>query len=99
MNISEPVSRVEVEHHCQGRSGVPAKHVYQRRPLAGGNRGERVREELPAPHGPGLAVKSAESDCQLPSGLSRSSSACPISWHITSGAGDGLLPTMTLPSP
>src|SRR5579875_1423390 len=61
-NISltlDAITPVEVEHHVQRRPGVPAEHVHQRRPLSGGDRRERVREELLAAEPTALPVKVA----------------------------------------
>src|SRR6516162_7669266 len=55
----DAVADVEVEHHVQRRPGVAAEHFHQGRPLPGGNRGERVREEFPAAEEPRLPVKRA----------------------------------------
>src|SRR6516164_5844261 len=55
----DAVAHVEVEHHVQCRPGVAAEHFHQGGPLPGGNRGERVREELPAAEESRLPVERA----------------------------------------
>src|SRR5258708_33981070 len=53
----DAVARVEVEHDVQRHAGVAAKHLYERRPLARRDGGERIGEELPASQMAGLTVR------------------------------------------
>src|ERR1700684_1142533 len=55
----DAVAPVEVEHHVQRRPSVAAEHVHQSRPLARGDRRERIREELLAAKATTLFVEVA----------------------------------------